>query len=86
MKARNKNTYDVIQLTDELRVEPDQKTVRGFFSDITSVEVKASGLTVSTRNTRYELPLGHWIMNDHHGGISILPDVTFKMNYQVVND
>lgn len=86
MKARNKNTYNVIQLTEELRVEPDQKTIRGFFSDITSVEVKSTGLTVSTRNTRYEIPLGHWIMKDQRAGISIMPDVTFKMNYQVVND
>jgi hypothetical protein len=76
----------VIQLTDQLRVEPDQKTVRGFFSGITSVEVKSSGLAVSTRNKRYDIPLGNWIMKDQRAGIFIMPDVTFKMNYQVVND
>lgn len=76
----------MIQLTEELRTEPDQKTVRPFFLGITSVEVKSSGIAVNTRATRYDIPVGHWIMRDQRNKVYILSDVTFQMNYQIVND
>ncbi|MDA3918740.1 MAG: hypothetical protein PF690_17460 [Deltaproteobacteria bacterium] len=86
MKARSKNAYDVIQLTKELKDEPDQKTIRPYFKDITSVEMKSSGVVVNTRNTRYDIPVGSWIMIDQRGKVSIVSDVAFNLNYVVVND
>lgn len=85
MKAVSNKTYDVVQLTEEMRTEKDQKTVRRLFRDVTSVEVKTSGLSLSTRNTRYDIPLTHWIMRDQRGGISIVSDVTFQLNYRTID-
>lgn len=85
-RAKSKNTYDVVQLTRELADEPNQKTIRPFFKDITSVEVRSGGLAVNTRSTRYDIPVGHWIMKDQRDGVSILSDVAFKMNFQLISD
>jgi hypothetical protein len=86
MKAKSKIIYQVVQLTEELRTEPDQKTIRPLFTDLTAVEIKSSSLAVSTRSSRYDIPVGHWIMRDQRGSVSIVSDVVFQMNYQVVDD
>jgi len=86
MKARNKNAYEVVQLTRELADEVDQKSIRPMFQNITSVEVRPYGFLINTRLTRYDIPVGHWIMRDQRGKVSVVSDVTFQMNYEVLND
>lgn len=86
MKAKSKNVYQVIQLTEAMRAEQDQKTVRSYFDSITSVEVRSGSLAVSTRTTRYDIPVGAWIMKNQRGTVTIIPDITFKMNYELIDD
>lgn len=86
MKARTRNRYDVVQLTRELKEETNQKTVRKLFKDVTSVEVRSSGLMVSTRKTRYDIPIGSWILRNQREEVSIVSDIYFRLNYELINE
>jgi hypothetical protein len=85
MKARNKNIYQALQITREKIAEKGQRSVRAFFPDLTSVEIRGSGLTINTRSKRYDLPLDHWILKDKFGKVAILTDVDFKFNYEIID-
>ena len=82
MKVRRKDKFEAIQVTEELKNEQGQATIRGLITGVTQVELFPSRMAVSTRSVRYDLSIGDWILKDFKGAISRITDIDFKMNYE----
>lgn len=84
MEVRRNSTYEAIQVTEALKDEQGQSTIRGLISGVTQVELFPSRMIVSTRYARHDFQVGDWIIKDKEGRISRITDLDFKMNYEEV--
>lgn len=85
MKARKKEIFDALQVTEELKNEPGQDRIRKMITGVTQVELFPSRMNISTRYANYDLNVGDWILRDSKGAISRIRELDFKMNYEIVS-
>lgn len=83
MQVRKKDKFEAVQVTQEVKNESGQATIRALIAGVTQVELFQNRISVSTRYARYDFSIGDWILKDGKGAITRITDIDFKMNYEV---
>ena len=82
MKVRRKDKFEALQITEALKNEQGQVTIRAIVPGVTQVELFPTRISISTRSARHDLTVGDWILKDSKGAISRITDLDFKMSYE----
>jgi hypothetical protein len=82
IKVRRKDKFDALQVTEALKSEPGQPSIRQMIGAVTQVELFPFRMVVSTREKRYDISMGDYILKDSKGVLSIIKEVDFKMSYE----
>ena len=82
MQVRKKENLEALQLTQE--VKGDFAQLKKFIPDLEYTELHDWSVNIGNRNWRHTVRVGDWIVKDPKGKITIVRELDFEMNYEVV--